>query len=109
VKTYQEGRESVEARLCLYEGQINDRMEWVFNGWVRYEQIAQEIEFFKGRALNCRYLLIVSQATSRSRLLNKAGEMLKLRATARIDSPATILSRTAARSIVIPDPFGRPQ
>jgi hypothetical protein len=60
VKTYQEWRESVEARLCLYEGHINDRMEWVFNGWVSYEGIASEIEFFKGQALVCRHLLIVS-------------------------------------------------
>jgi hypothetical protein len=59
VKTREEYRDALELQLSRYESQINDRMEWVFNGWVRYKQILKEIKFFKDKALTCRYLLIV--------------------------------------------------
>ncbi len=58
--TREQYRDSVELQLSRYEEEINDLGEMVFNGWVRHEQVAQQIRFLNERARNCRYLLIVS-------------------------------------------------
>jgi hypothetical protein len=50
-------RDRLEAQLALYESIVNDRWERVFNGWVRFAQIKDEIKFFQERVRNCRFLL----------------------------------------------------
>lgn len=52
-------RDRLESLAALYEGQAEDREEWVFNGWTTYENVAAEIRFFRDSARNCRYLLII--------------------------------------------------
>jgi hypothetical protein len=53
-------RDRLESFMSLYKSQARDREEWVFNGWVTYQQVEKEIKFFRSKVRNCLFLLGLS-------------------------------------------------
>jgi len=53
-------RDRLKSFVALYESQARDREEFVFNGWITYQQVKSEVKFFRDKARICRRLLIIS-------------------------------------------------